>query len=153
MAADAVTAGPGFSSVLSRSGADSTVLDTVAPSVTVNQASGQADPTNSQPIHFTAVFSEHVNGFTGSDVTLGGSANHNSATVTLTPGSGNSYDIAVSGLSSDGTVTASIGAATVTDDAGNANNGSTSSDNTAKDDTPGPASPFDHVSRQPHPTN
>ncbi len=47
------------------SDADSTILDTVAPSVTINQASGQADPTNASSIHFTAVFSEPVSGFTG----------------------------------------------------------------------------------------
>src|SRR5207237_1327549 len=108
---------------------------------------------NSQPIHFTAVFSERSEERRVGDVTLGGSANHNSATVTLTPGSGNSYDIAVSGLSSDGTVTASIGAATVTDDAGNANNGSTSSDNTVTYDTQGPAVTVNQASGQADPTN
>src|SRR5262249_52458975 len=31
-------------------------IDTVRPSVTINQAAGQADPTSSSPIHFTVVF-------------------------------------------------------------------------------------------------
>ena len=39
--------------------------------MTINQAAGQADPTNASPINFTVVFSEAVTGFTGSDVTLG----------------------------------------------------------------------------------
>ena len=38
---------------------DNTVtFDATAPTVTINQAAGQADPTNSSPINFTAVFSE-----------------------------------------------------------------------------------------------
>ena len=42
--------------------------------VTVDQAAGQADPTNASPIHFTVHFSDAVDGFTDSDVALGGTA-------------------------------------------------------------------------------
>ena len=35
-------------------------IDTTAPTVTINQASGQPDPTNVSPINFTVVFSESV---------------------------------------------------------------------------------------------
>ncbi len=42
--------------------------------MTINQAAGQADPTNTSPINFTVVFSESVSNFTGADVTLSGSA-------------------------------------------------------------------------------
>src|SRR5207249_7756700 len=38
--------------------------DLTAPTVTINQAAGQADPTNASPITFTVVFSEAVSGFT-----------------------------------------------------------------------------------------
>src|SRR5204862_99600 len=39
------------------SSADNTVTyDVTAPAVTVNQASGQSDPTNAAPIHFTVIF-------------------------------------------------------------------------------------------------
>src|SRR5207237_136160 len=99
-------------------------------------------------MYSTEVFSEHVNGFTGSDVTLGGSANHNSATVTLTPGSGNSYRSEERRLGKDCTVTASTDADTVTDDAGNTNNGSTSSDNTVTYYTQGPAVTINQPSGQ-----
>ncbi len=34
------------------------VVDQTAPTVTINQAAGQADPTNASPINFTVVFSE-----------------------------------------------------------------------------------------------
>ena len=38
---------------------DNTVtFDTTAPTVTINQAAGQADPTKRRPINFTVVFSE-----------------------------------------------------------------------------------------------
>src|SRR5262249_59157488 len=67
---------------------DNTVtFDSVAPTVTINQAAGQADPTNASPINFTVAFSEPVTGFTNSDVsfvssTVGGTL---SATVTAGP--------------------------------------------------------------------
>src|SRR5439155_1886546 len=48
--------------------------DTTPPSVTINQAATQADPTSSAPINFTVVFSEPVSGFTGSGVTITGTA-------------------------------------------------------------------------------
>ncbi len=50
---------------------DNTVTyDTTPPTVTINQAAGQADPTNASPINFTVVFSEPVTGFATGDVTL-----------------------------------------------------------------------------------
>ena len=45
-------------------------IDKTAPSVTINQAAGQADPTSASPINFTVTFSETVTGFTTGDVTL-----------------------------------------------------------------------------------
>ena len=57
-------------------------VDTDTPDVTVEQAAGQDDPTNAQPIHFTADFNEPVSGFTAGDVNLGGTADSSSATVT-----------------------------------------------------------------------
>src|SRR5437879_1987520 len=47
-----------------------TVGDTTPPAVTINQAAGQADPTGSSPINFSAVFTEPVSGFSGAGVTL-----------------------------------------------------------------------------------
>jgi hypothetical protein len=76
------------------------------PSVTIARAAGQADPANSGPVHFTADFSEPVSGFSAADVVLGGSAQPGSAVVT---GPGPSYDVALSGMAADGTVTAAIG--------------------------------------------
>jgi Regulator of chromosome condensation (RCC1) repeat len=56
----------------------------VAPSVTIDQASGQTDPTAVSPVHFTVVFSAPVTGFATGDVTLAGTANATSGTVTET---------------------------------------------------------------------
>ncbi|MBN2351249.1 MAG: chitobiase/beta-hexosaminidase C-terminal domain-containing protein, partial [Spirochaetales bacterium] len=101
--------------------------DSVAPTVTINQAAGQADPTNSAPINFSVVFSESVSGFATGDVTLSGTAGAATATVT---GSGTTYNVAVSGMTADGTVIASIASAMAHDAAGNGNAASTSTDHT-----------------------
>jgi hypothetical protein len=107
---------------------DNTVTyDITAPTVTINQAAGQADPTNASPINFTVVFSEPVTGFTGADVALSGTAGANTAVVS---GSGTIYNVAVSGMTISGTVIASIPAGGITDVVGNTNAASTSTDNT-----------------------
>ena len=74
-------------------------------------------------------FTEPVTGFDEDDVTLGGSAGFGSATVIVT-GSGASYNIAVSGIDGDGTLTANVDANGASDAAGNGNTASTSTDNT-----------------------
>src|SRR2546427_1208103 len=92
---------------------------TTPPSVTINQAATQADPTSSAPINFTVVFSEPVSGFTGGDVAIRGSAG-GGKTVCVS-GSGSSYTAAVSGMTTSGTVVATIAAGVATDAAGNGN--------------------------------
>jgi len=101
-------------------------IDRTAPTVTINQAAGQADPTDSVPINFTVVFNEPVTGFSSGDVTLSGTAG---ATTVLVTGSGTTYNVAVSGITSIGTVIASIPAGVAIDAAGNSNTASTSTDN------------------------
>src|SRR5205085_1968623 len=69
---------------------DNTVtFDMTAPTVTIDQSVGQADPPLTSPIHFTVVFSEAVSDFATGDVTLSGTAGATTATVT---GSGTTYD-------------------------------------------------------------
>jgi len=72
-----------------------------SPSVTINQAAAQVDPTNASTINFTAVFSAAVTGFSSTGVTLGGTAGATTAVVT---GSGTTYNVAVSGMTQTGTV-------------------------------------------------
>jgi subtilisin-like proprotein convertase family protein len=110
---------------------------TTAPSVTINQASGQEDHTADSPIHFTAVFTEPVTDFTDSDVTLSGTAGATTAVVTeIAPNDGTTYDVAVSGMTTDGTVIASIPADAAQDADQNGSSASTSTDNTVTFDAP-----------------
>jgi Glucodextranase, domain B len=102
------------------------VEDSVAPTVTINQAGGQSDPTNVSPINFTVTFSEPVTGFTTADVTLGGTAG---ATNKVATGGPTVYNVAVSGMTTNGTVTATVVANAATDLAGNNSSASTSTDN------------------------
>ena len=132
-------------------------MDSTKPTVTINQAATQSDPTNSSPINFTAVFSEPVTGFTGSDVSLSGTAGATTAVVT---GSGTTYNVAVSGMTSDGTVIASIPAGGdspstrgAQDAAGNGNTASTSTDNTVSYDTTKPNVTINQASGQADPTS
>src|SRR4029434_5545405 len=117
-------------------GTDNTVTyDTTAPTVTINQAAGQADPTNGSPINFTVVFSEWVSDFATGDVTLSATAGATTATVT---GSGTTYNVAVSGMTSDGTVIATLPGGVASDAAGDTHKASTSADNTVTYDTTPP---------------
>jgi uncharacterized repeat protein (TIGR01451 family) len=113
-------------------------IDTTPPSVTINQASGQDDPTNASVVFFDVAFSEAVIGFASSDVLLGGTA---SPTIASISGSGKLYTVEVSGMSASGTVTASIKAGAAQDNAGNASLASTSTDNTVTYEEPATPAP------------
>jgi uncharacterized repeat protein (TIGR01451 family) len=94
--------------------------------VTIEKATGQADPASSEPINFTATFNEPVTGFDPSDVTLGGTAVASTVVVTGGP---SVYNVAVSGVTSNGTLTASIPAGVASGPLGSLNLASTSVDN------------------------
>lgn len=115
---------------------NSVTVNNTRPSVTINQASGQADPTNVSPINFTVVFSEPVSDFTTPDVSLSGTAGGTAAVT----GGGTTYNVAVSGMSS-GTVSASIAANVAHDGAGAGNTASTSTDSTVTYDVTAPTAP------------
>jgi uncharacterized repeat protein (TIGR01451 family) len=103
--------------------------DVTAPTVTINQASGQADPTGTSPVNFTAVFSEAVTGFDGTDISFTGSTAPGTLTANVTGGP-STYNVAVSGMTGCGTVVASIPANKAVDAANNGNTASTSTDHT-----------------------
>lgn len=104
------------------------ISDTSRPTVIINQAAGQPDPTSSSPVNFTLIFSESVTGFgdRSSDVMLSGTAG---ATGAISTGSGTTYNIAVSGMMQSGTVVVDIPAGAAQDLAGNDSVASTSADN------------------------
>ncbi len=104
------------------------VVGAPGPTVTINQAAGQGDPTATSPINFTVVFSAAVTGFVTGDLTIGGTAGGTKvATVT---GSGTTYTIAVTGMTTAGTVVATVPAGVAIDVTGAQNAASTSTDNT-----------------------
>ncbi len=118
----------------------------ILPTVAINQADAQADPTSASPINFTVVFSTAVTGFATGDVTLGGTAGATTAEVT---GSGTTYTVAVSGMTGNGTVTASIAANVV--DGGN--QASTSTDNEVTYNVPKPTVAINQAEAQADPTS
>jgi len=104
------------------------------PDVTVNQASGQADPTNTSPIKFTVVFDEPIDitTFTDADLSYTGSTAPGTFSALITevaPNNGTTFEIEVSGMTGSGNVVLSIEAGNVQDLGGNDNNASTSTDN------------------------
>jgi hypothetical protein len=100
---------------------NSVSFDSTAPTTTISPALGQDDPTAASPINFAVVFSEPVTGFGSAGVIIDGTAGATTAEVS---GSGVSYNVAVSGMTAGGTVTASVAAGAATDAAGNASTAS-----------------------------
>jgi PKD repeat protein len=90
--------------------------------VTLNQATSQADPANTLPIVFDIVFSEAVTGFETGDVVYAGTASNPQYAVS---GNGAEYTLTVTGTSGDGRIAFHIPENVVTE--GNA--ASTSLDN------------------------
>ena len=111
------------------------VFDNVAPTVTVNQSAGQADPTGGVSVSFDIVFSEPVThlgppatDFGHDDVVVASSIG-DSLDWTVTPGAtAGSYTVTVTGMTAGSTITASVPAGTITDPAGNGNEASTGGD-------------------------
>src|SRR5437762_708392 len=127
-------------------------FDNVAPTVAVNQAAFQADPTKSSLISYTVRFSEPVTGFTASDVSFAGTTAGGSLTAFLT-GSGSSYNVSVGGMISPGVVMVSVPAGAGRDAANNSNLASTSTDNKVTWYAPGPTVTINQDASQPDPTN
>jgi hypothetical protein len=126
-------------------------VDRTAPTVTINQAGGQADPTNASPIGFTVVFSEPVNGFVTGDVTVGGSSG-GTKTGTVSGGP-TTYGVSVTGMTTSGTVVASVAASRATDLAGNNNTASTATDNSVTWDVLAPTVTINQAAGQVDPDN
>jgi hypothetical protein len=124
-----------------------------SPTVVINQAASQADPTSGSTIAFEAVFSEAVSGFDGADILFGGTAT--GPLTAVVTGGPTTYTVTVSGMTDSGTVTASIpaGAANATGGTHSASLASTSTDNkvTWVQSTMAPAVTIDAASGQPDP--
>ena len=101
----------------------------VGVAVTIDKQLGQADPTNVASVAFDVHFSEPVTGFDSTDVSFAGSTAGGSLVAAVTTVSGQDYVVTVTGMTSQGTVVASIPTAIARDAAGNDNVASTSTDN------------------------
>lgn len=101
-------------------------VDRAAPTVTINQAAGQADPAATGPILFEVVFSEPVTGLALEDIAVSGPAGTTAQSVT---GSGATYTLALDGMAHSGVVTANVKAGAAADGLGNSSLASTSADN------------------------
>ncbi|WP_293368805.1 S8 family serine peptidase [Nevskia sp.] len=96
-------------------------IDRAPPTATLAVASGQANPVATAPVRFSVSLSDSTADFDATDVSIGGTAAPTAAVVT---GSGTAYEIAVSGMTANGTVTAQVNAAAFADAAGNASTAS-----------------------------
>ena len=97
--------------------------------VTVDKTSSQEDPTAADKIYFEAIFSEPVPDFEPDDVVLGGTAGATTVEI-YTRGGTDEWVLHVSGMTQEGTVTASIPAgACHSGSTGAENEASTSDDN------------------------
>ncbi|NUT35491.1 MAG: hypothetical protein HOV79_20755 [Hamadaea sp.] len=154
VAAGVATNGGGEPNAASTS-TDNTVTwapDATAPTVSIDQAAGQADPASTAPIVFAVTFSETVTGFDAADVSLAGSTAGGTLAAAVS-GSGPAYTVNVTGMTTAGTVVATIGAGAAADAAGNPSGASTSTDNTVTWTPVAPSVTIDQGPSQGDPTS
>jgi LPXTG-site transpeptidase (sortase) family protein len=127
-------------------------IDRDKPTVTIEQAVGQADPAGSAPVNFTVTFNENVTGFATGDVTLSTSTTPGTLAGTVTGGPA-VYNVAVNGMTGDGVVIASIPAGAAQDAAGNTSAVSSSTDNSVAYDAVAPGVTINQATSQIDPVN
>lgn len=109
------------------------------PTVTINQGSGQNDPTNNATVVFDVLFNETISGFDVTDINLSGDV---TASVTsVSASSGTSFTVTTNISANEGDIIAQVLAGGVTDAFGATNQASTSTDNTIEYDISAPATP------------
>ncbi|MBN2080442.1 MAG: DUF2341 domain-containing protein, partial [Spirochaetes bacterium] len=152
LGAGVVTDALGNGNSASTSTDNSVTYDATGPSVTINQATGQADPATGLPVNFTIVFSEAINPstFSTGDITQNGTAS--GITWSLATSDNITWTLSATAVPTQGTLVPSLGAGVVTDIAGNANAASTSTDNSVTYDME-PSVTINQASGQPDPTN
>nr|BFD62548.1 hypothetical protein BdHM001_12290 [Bdellovibrio sp. HM001] len=125
--------------------------DLTAPTLTINQKVGQADPTNALPVEFTIVASEAVTNFAAADITQSGTAT--GITWNLSTSDNITWSLKATAITGAGTLIPSITANKLTDVAGNNNTASTSSDNQVVYETTKPSLTINQKAGQTDPTN
>jgi hypothetical protein len=140
---------------LASSSADNVVIfDSSRPTVTIDQAPGQADPTNSYVMQFNVVFSEPVTGFDERDVVVVGATRNGISGVGVT-GNGASYVVSVFAASCNPprVLSVSIPADAATDGGGHSSEASTSTDSAWTFDCERPSGTIRRAPGQPSLTN
>jgi LPXTG-motif cell wall-anchored protein len=110
-----------------------------APTVSINQGAFQLDPASTEPITFDVAFSESVDGFDEIDVDLS-SSTAGGTLVAVVAGSGASYTVTVTGMTTSGDVVATIPAGAAQSGSDGDSDASTSIDNTVTWTQPDPPS-------------
>ncbi len=111
------------------------LVDTISPTVTVNQASSQPDPAAGPPVDFTVVFSEPIDPamFTTTDIHQTGTISGSQISWSiLDSGDHQTFTLAAATIAGNGTLQPSIPPGSVQDLAGNENDASSSTDSTVE---------------------
>jgi hypothetical protein len=130
-------------------------FDNVVPTVTVNQAAFQLDPTNTNPMNFVVVFSRAIDplSLAPADFTIAGSASSGAVVSALSTSDNSTWFISVTGVTTTGAITASLAANRVTDFVGNNNSASTSTDNSVFFSVGAPSALINQFGGQPDPAS
>jgi len=115
------------------------VFDNNPPDVlSITKKASQDNPTNVGPILFTIVFDKAITGFTTTDINLTGTSTGGSVTnvTQVAPNDGTTWEVTVSGMTTDGTVIIDLPANRVQDAAGNNNTASATASVTLDTDNP-----------------
>jgi hypothetical protein len=131
---------------------ESVVFDNVAPTVTINRHTGQADPTNVNPVLFTVVFSEPINTATFTTADVSTSFGTVASVTQVGPMDGTTFEVAITATGA-GTIQPTIPAGGVSDPAGNTNAASTSTDNEVFFDNTSPTVTVNQHAGQADPTS
>src|SRR5207245_2119232 len=105
------------------SGSTGWTMDATPPTVTIDQAANQPEPTNG-PVRFAVAFSEPVVEFDATKVDLSGTTAPGATAGVTDAGDHAHFTVTVSGMTAGGVVAAAIDPGVVTDPAGNPNAGS-----------------------------
>ncbi len=145
LAAGSVTDVAGNSNVAATNASQSVSYSEAPFTVTVNQAVGQADPTNSLPVNFTVVFSSAVgySTLTHADIIQNGTAS--GITWSLSTLDNITWNLGATSVVTPGTIMPSLAANTVMDAFGNQNATSVSTDNFVVYDTTAPMLSFSGI--------
>jgi len=143
----------GNNNLISTSIDNSVTYDITRPSVTINQATTQTDPTSTNSVKYTVIFSEKIDDstFTKEDILLTGSSTAKVKSITQIDDT--EHEVEIEQLTDRDTVTATIPANVLTDLAGNENIASTSTDNSVTYDASSPKVTVNQAIDQADPTN